>query len=287
MNYWKVKAGSLFKKLLILNFLLASTVSLYPEEKTPPFYNEILKYKIEIKGFVVGSIIMRTIKTNRDHLQINARIDSFEAIRGVYYIHGIFGALWDYKKKRSYVAYEDVYQGDTFQRRAYRYEKNKILVSKHEKKFSEPGLPHSGPLKKNSKDKYELKDVEYQDLLGVFYTLRSSGKKPAIGDIAEYKVLPAGVKKVLMTKIVDIKKINVPAFKGKKEVFHVKTGLRNPDSAGKKEAQGGAIFIQTTSPVDMYITNDENQVPVKIWTDIPFLGRAFVILESYAQPKRK
>ena len=282
----KTAIASSFKKLLVVMLFAANSNSLFPEENYPPFYNEILKYNIEIKGFTVGTVLMKTMKTAGGLLQINAKIDSFEAIRGFYYVHGVIGALWDYKNQRSYIAYEDVYQGDTFQRRAYRYDKDKIVVSKHEKQFSEAGYPHTGPLKKNKKAKYIIKSTEYQDLLGIFYTMRSSGKRPVRGRVDEYKVLPSGVKKIMVTQVADIKRVDVPAFGGRKEIFHVKSGLRNPEKKGskkKKKAEGGAIFIRTTSPVDMYITNDENQVPVLMWTDIPFFGRVYIVLESYTQ----
>ncbi len=267
-------------RVAFLSLFLLLPTFLYPKE-LPGFFNEIVKYNIELKGFVVGSVLMRTIVANDHLLQINASVDSFEAIKGIYYIKGTFGALWNYQTRSSYVAYEDVFQGLDYQRRAYRFESDQIFVSKLEKTFSEAGYPHSGPIQKTESKEYYLKLTDYHDLLGVFYWMRTSGQVPKVGDVNEIKVLPAGTKKIMVMKIMDKLTIDVPALGGKKKVFHVRTGLRGIN----EKVEGGDMFFTTSSTIDLYITDDEDFIPVKMWTQVPILGQVDIILASYTQPK--
>lgn len=265
----------------IIGGVLYSPLYSKGSKEAPGFYNEALKYNIELKGFVVGSVLMRTITANERHLQINASVESFDAIKGVYYIKGTFGALWNYNTRSSYVAYEDVYQGFDYQRRAYRFEGDQVFVSKLEKTFSEAGHPHTGPIKKSEAKEYYLQLTDYHDLLGVFYWMRTSGKLPNVGDVTEIKVLPSGVKKIMVMKVIDKKTIDVPALGGSKRVFHVRTGLKGVD----EKVEGGDIFFTTTSIIDLYITEDENFIPVKMWTSVPVLGQVDIVLAEYAQPR--
>jgi hypothetical protein len=76
------------------------------------------------------------------------------------------------------------------------------------------------------------------------------------------------------------KRTDVPFF-GAREIIHVKSALADE---GKGKPPQGNIFFNTQSQIEMWITADESFVPVKIWTEIPYLGTAYILLENYSQP---
>jgi len=254
------------------------------EKPVPGLYNEILKFSIEVKGISMGSIIMRTVKTGPKYLQINANVESFDSLKGIYYVAGNFGAMWDYQKRKSYMAFEDVYDGYSYHRRAYRFQDdNKILVNLRESRFSDAGYPHSEkPTIDNTKE-YFIDNDDYQDLIGVFFFLRTSGMHPKPGDVYRLKVLPAGVKQIMIVQVVDVNEMNVPALGGKRKVVHVKSGLANPD----QKSSGGNIFFNVRSPLDMYFTDDEDSIPLRISAKLPIIQTADVVLTDYKQIKKK
>ena len=269
-----MKTLKTFQKILTICVAFGFTASTYA---VPDFKSEIIKYKIQLKGFTVGSVLMRTLKVQKNRFQIIARVSSFKAIKKVYFVQGSFGAIWNYKTKKSYLAWEDIYQGTSYQRRSYRFDAKRVFVSKHEKTFSEAGFPHNGPLKKNKKKDYYINETKYQDLLGVFYQLRSQPKPPKKGDVFKLPVLPAGTKKIMYIQILGRKTVNVPALGGKRRVFHVRTGLLNEN----QKMAGGDIFIVTQSPIDMYITDDMEYIPVLMWTTVPIVGKVYINLSEY------
>jgi len=277
-----------FKWLIFLAgiFTLTDISNVYPEKdtSTPAFYNEILKFSIDVKGISMGSILMRTVKTGKGFLQINAKVETFESLKGIYYIGGNFGAMWNYNLRKSYMAFEDVYDGYMYMRRAYRFQNdNRVFVNKREAKFQEAGLPHSSKPEYDDTEEYYIEGTEYQDLLGVFYTLRSSGVRPKAGEVYKLNVLPAGVKKVMIIQVVGKDVLNVPALGGKTNVIHVKSGLASPD----QKPSGGNIFFNVKSEIDMYFTDDENAIPVLMSAKVPIIQKADVILTEYQQTGKK
>jgi|GEM_PF-1905319 len=267
-------------KIVALSLIPIFFSGIYPADKPKPaFYNEILKFSIEVKGISVGSILMKTQESGKDFLQINTKVETFEILKRIYYIGGDFGAMWNYKSRRSYLAYEDIYQGYDYQRRAYKFQGNKVRVNKREVKYSEAGLPHDGKPEHDESSEYFIDTVEYQDLFGVFYTLRSSGVRPKAGETYKMSVLPAGVKKVMVIQVVGKEVMNVPALGGKIDVIHVRSGLTSPD----QKVEGGNIFFNVKSEVDMYFTDDENAIPVMISARVPVIKRADVVLVDYQQ----
>lgn len=279
-----MKARRIIFALFCLLSLLTYSYSQAKGQKEPSFFNEVMKFSIEIKGISVGSILMRTIKTGNGYLQINAKIESFDSIKGLYYMAGDLGALWDYNKKKSYIAFEDIYDGYSYLRRAYRFQKdNRVYVNKKEVKFAEAGWPHKGDPQSEKTSEYYINTAEYQDLLGVFYTLRSSGIHPKVGEVYRLKVLPAGVKKIMIIKVIDRLEMDVPVLGGKKMVIHVKSGLANP---GQKPG-GGDIFFKVQSPLDFIFTDDEDAIPVKMWAKVPIIQQADIVLKNYKQLYKK
>jgi len=253
------------------------------EQKVPDFFNEVMKFRIDMKGFQIGSILMRTKVANDNHIQINASIYSFKSIQGLYYVRGTFGAVWNYKSRRSYLAWEDVYQGYQYQQRSYKFLYNKVDIKKREKEFSEAGYPHSGKIKRDkTKEKtLAVKGYEYNDLLGAFYYMRTGGKSPEIGSVTKLKVLPAGQKKIMYIKVIEKTTMYVKSLKEKRSVFHIRTGIIDE----KEKMGGGDIFISTDTPVDIFITDDEDFIPVLMYTKVPVLGKVEVILDEYQQVK--
>lgn len=257
--------------------MLAAAGSVSAADK--PFYNETMGFTVTVRGTAVGNVYLKSEQKSNGYLYIDARVLPHKIFKSVYYVQGRFGAKWNYKSQRSYIAYEDIYQGPTYQRRSFKFSGNRVLVKKLEKKFSESGYPHSGKLKDYENKKYWVTATGYSDLLGAFYKMRSQGKSPRIGQVQKLKVLPAGQKRYLIIKVLNKKTINVPALGGKKRVMYVKSGLLNPD----KSTSGGDIFLKTKSPIYMYITDDENYIPVKIWTKVPVIGTAYLNLTNYSQ----
>ncbi|MES0488530.1 MAG: DUF3108 domain-containing protein [Leptospirales bacterium] len=275
------------KKTVLKYLIIAMAVTfsgsgvISQEQANPKFFNEVMKYRIDTKGFQIGSILMRTKVANDDHIQINASVYSFKSIQGLYYVRGTFGAVWNFKSRRSYLAWEDVYQGYEYQQRSYKFSYNNITLKKREKKFSEAGYPHKGKIKKDKtiSKKLKVKGYEYNDLLGAFYYMRTGGKSPEVGTVTKLKVLPAGKKKIMYIKVLEKTTMYVKALNEKRAVFHVRTGIIDE----KDRLGGGDIFIATEAPVDIYITDDEDFIPVLMTTNVPVLGKVEVILDEYEQ----
>lgn len=267
-------------KTTIIFAILGSFTGFYAQE-IKPFFNETMGFNITWKGMYVGRVTMKTARDKGTRLKMVAKVVPTNRINGIYYVQGSFGAIWDYATKRSVFAYEEAYQGDMYQKRSYRFRGNNVYVNKHEIRFSEFSYPHNGPIKSDNKDKYSMVLNGYKDLLGAFYSVRTLPRTPKKGEIMKIKVLPAGTRKILILKVLNIKKVKVPIF-GVKEVLHVKTALADPKT--KKIGSGGSLFFNTRSQIEMYITNDKNYVPVKIWTSLPLMGTAYVNMVSYSQP---
>ena len=66
-------------------------------------------------------------------------------------------------------------------------------MDKNEKKFHEHSYPHSASLKGEWKENYDVSTKGgYQDLLGAFYYVRSTGRIPKVGDWLTRTVAAAG-----------------------------------------------------------------------------------------------
>jgi hypothetical protein len=266
--------------ILILPRSFYDNSILSADKPVPGFYNEVMKFSINVKGLSVGDILMRTAKTGDKYLQINAQVDTFDTMKSFYYISGKFGAMWDFKNKKSYMAYEDIYDGYTYVRRAYRYQDdNRVFVNKREVRFQEAGLPHNKKPKRDKSSQYYIDSIEFQDLLGVFYTLRSSGIIPKPGETYKAQILPAGVKKLLVIEVLGTLEKHVEALGGKRKLIHVKTGI----ASARKKPEGGNIFFNVSSALEMYFTADDDTIPVQIWAKVPLIQRADVVLTDYKQ----
>jgi hypothetical protein len=157
-----------------------------------------------------------------------------------------------------------------------------VSVEKNEKRFHEMSYPHSEPVKSQSNETYDVSTSGgYQDLLGAFYYVRSTGKVPKVGEVLRVPVLPAGSRRTLVLKVLAREKRSDVPFFGTREIIHVKSALADE---GKGKPPQGNIFFNTQSQIEMWITADENFVPVKIWTEVPYLGTAYILLENYSQP---
>lgn len=261
-------------------FAISFTAGIAAQNRKP-FYTETMNYRIEWKGIRAGDVTMRS-RVEGNFITINARVTSLPVMHGIYYVQGVFAAKWNFVRRTSAIAYEEAYQGDTYQRRKYRFLGGSVRVEKHEKRFHELSYPHSEPPKSQSNETYTVSSAGgYQDLLGAFYYVRSTGKVPKVGDVLRVPVLPAGSRRTLVLKVLAREqRSDVPYF-GQREIFHVKSALADE---GKGKPPQGNIFFNTQSQIDMWITADEHFVPVKIWTEVPYLGTAYILLENYSQP---
>ena len=255
---------------------------LFSQTPVTAFFNEKLEYEVQWKGFTVGYINMVSQKESDTLIAVNAAIDSFSKLKYFFYIGGTIGAHWNYKSRSSYTAFEDVYQGYTYQKRNYTYDAKKVHVKKIEKVFTEASYPHKSMLQKYVEKEEDLPFPEYQDLLGVFYALRS-GPMPKVGDIIKLKALPAGVRKVIIIEVLGKKEVFSAGLNKTLQVYHVKSALG--DFRSERKESGGDVFFATQSPIEMYIADDGSGIPVKMWTIIPYLGRLDIVLKSYTQGK--
>ena len=261
--------------------LFCATCALVAQGR-PGFYSETMNFRIEWKGIRAGDVTMRSRPEGNNAITINARVNSLPVMHGIYYVQGIFAAKWNYASRSPVIAFEEAYQGDTYQRRKFRFTGRNVKVEKQEKRFHELSFPHSDPVKSQSNETYDVSTSGgYQDLLGAFYYVRSTGKIPKVGEVLRVPVLPAGSRRTLILKVLAREQRNDVPFFGSREVFHVKSALADE---GKGKQPDGNIFFNTKSQIDMWISADENFVPVKIWTEIPFLGTAYILLENYSQP---
>lgn len=263
--------------------LMVCAVSALSAQKLPNFYNETMNYRIEWKGIRAGDVTMMTRTEGDKFIKINARVNSLAAVHGIYYVEGTFAAKWNHVTKTPVIAYERAYQGDAFQERKFRFGNGKVSIEKNEKKFQEHSYPHTTQLKGEWHEKYDVSTKGgYQDLLGAFYMVRSTGRVPRVGEVLRVPVLPAGARRSLVLKVLSRETRNDVPFFGTREVFHVRSAL--VDDANNKTAAGSNMFFNTQTQIDMWITADADFVPVRIWTDVPYLGTAFILLENYTQP---
>lgn len=266
--------------ILALSAILASTVG---AQNLPKFYNETMGFRIEWKGIRAGDVTMRARTDGDKYITVNARVNSLPAVHGIYYVQGSFATKWNHAVKLPVIAYEESYQGDAYQRRKYRFGNGKVNVDKNEKKFHEHSFPHSANLKGEWKENYDQPTKGgYQDLLGAFYYVRSTGRIPNVGEVLRIPVLPAGARRTLVLKVLGREVRNDVPFFGTREIFHVRSAL--VDEANNKTQHGSNMFFDTKTNIEMWITADADFVPVKIWTDVPYLGTAYILLENYSQP---
>lgn len=264
--------------LLLPLALFFSSLSAAPMQ---PFYNETMNFRIEWKGIRAGDVTLRSRTEGANHITINARVNSLPVMHRIYYVQGSFAAKWNFANRTPVIAFEEAYQGDTYQRRKYRFSGRNVKVEKLEKTFHELSYPHSEPPKSQSNETYDVSSSGgYQDLLGAFYYVRSTGRVPKVGEVLRVPVLPAGSRRTLILKVLARKKMDVPFF-GQREIIHVKSALA---AEGKGKKNDGNLFFNTKSQIDMWITADQDFVPVKIWTTVPYLGTAYILLENYSQP---
>jgi len=252
-------------------------------QSLPKFFNETMNFRIEWNGIRAGDVTMRTRTDGDKHIAVNARVNSLQAVHGIYYVQGSFATRWNHVSKSPVIAYEEAFQGDAYQRRKFRFGNGTVAVEKNEKKFQEHSYPHSPTLKGEWKENYNVSTKGgYQDLLGAFYYVRSTGRVPKVGEVLRIPVLPAGSRRGLILKVLAREVRNDVPFFGSREIIHVRSIL--VDDANNKTQSGSNLFFDTKSQIEMWITADADFVPVKIWTDVPYLGRAYILLEGYSQP---
>ncbi|HRP68848.1 MAG TPA: DUF3108 domain-containing protein [Turneriella sp.] len=280
------------RKIFIVSILLlfsaqhfAAPKKTKAAEKGVPlkFYNETMNFRIIWKGIAAGDVTLRSRIDDDQFININSRVNSLQSVRGIYYVQGVFASKWNFVTRSPVIAFEEAYQGDSYQRRKFRFIGNEAQVEKHEKKFHEHSYPHSEPPKGDWSDKYSVSTKGgYQDLLGAFYYVRSTGRVPRVGEVMRVPVLPAGSRRSLILKVLGREKRKDVPFFGTREIIHVRSALA--DDAKNKTGKGSNIFFNTKSQIDMWITADEDFVPVKLWTEVPYLGTAYILLENYSQP---
>ncbi len=252
-------------------------------QKLPNFYNETMNFRIEWKGIRAGDVTMRTRTEGDKHITVNARVNSLQTVHGIYYVQGAFATKWNHVSRVPVIAFEESYQGDAYQRRKFRFGNGKVNVDKNEKKFQEHSYPHSSVLKGEWKENYDVSTKGgYQDLLGAFYYVRSTGRVPRVGEVLRVPVLPAGARRSLVLKVLGRETRSDVPFFGTREIIHVRSAL--VDDVNNKTQAGSNMFFNTQTQIEMWITADADFVPVKIWTDVPYLGTAYILLENYTQP---
>lgn len=282
------KQNKFFKVFLFTVTLLffVGVSSLWAAGKKRPIYNEALNFKVTWKGITIGSVDMKSKTISGNRLTVLAKVASFKAIQGIYYVGGSFGSIWNYSTQLPIYAYEEMYQGDTYQKRSYRFSKSgNVKIRKKEIRFAEHGYPHTGTYKSDTDESYEQNSPNFQDLLGSFYFVRSTGEVPHVGETRKVLILPAGSEKYLLLEVLEQKKVKVAALgsESEKEVFHVRTALRNKGEVDELDEKGGDLFFNTTSEFHMFITADEDFIPVLMWTSLPVIGRVYLRLDAYKQ----
>ncbi len=272
---------SVFRWALAL-LIPAFAVQALGAQSLPKFYNETMNFRIEWKGIRAGDVTMRTRTEGDKHITINARVNSLAAVHGIYYVQGVFASKWNHVSRTPVIAFEEAYQGDAYQRRKFRFSNGKVNVDKDEKKFYEHSYPHSPNLKGTWKENYDVSTKGgFQDLLGAFYLVRSTGRVPRVGETLKIPVLPAGTRRSLVLKVLGREVRNDVPFFGTREIFHVRSMLVDDVN---KTSMGSNMFFNTETQIEMWITADADFVPVKLWTDVPYLGTAYILLENYTQP---
>lgn len=272
---------SVFRWAIAL-FITALAVPALVAQNLPKFYNETMNFRIEWKGIRAGDVTMRTRTEGDKHITINARVNSLAAVHGIYYVQGVFASKWNHVTRTPVIAFEEAYQGDAYQRRKFRFSSGKVNVDKDEKKFYEHSYPHSPTPKGTWKENYDVSTKGgFQDLLGAFYLVRSTGRVPRVGETLKIPVLPAGTRRSLVLKVLGREVRNDVPFFGTREIFHVRSTLVDDVN---KTSMGSNMFFNTETQIEMWITADADFVPVKLWTDVPYLGTAYILLENYTQP---
>ncbi len=272
-----------FSPALAMLVALLAGASALQAQKLPNFYNETMNFRIEWKGIRAGDVTMRTRTEGDKHITVNARVNSLQTVHSIYYVQGAFATKWNHVARLPVIAFEEAYQGDAYQRRKFRFGKDTVNVDKNEKKFQEHSYPHSAALKGEWKENYDVSTKGgYQDLLGAFYLVRSTGRVPKVGEVLRVPVLPAGARRSLVLKVLGRETRNDVPFFGTREIIHVRSML--VDDVNNKTQAGSNMFFNTQSQIEMWITADADFVPVKIWTDVPYLGIAYILLENYSQP---
>ena len=263
---------------LVAIILFALTQGPATASDIKPFYNESMTYHVSWKGITVGRVSLSTKVKSDTLIRAHARVSTFGALKPFYYIAGSVGSEWNYKERKSFRAFESVYQGKKFQKRFYYFRGGRIKVKKQEKDFREYGYPHTAPTKVGNEQRW-VRAPGYHDLIGAFYWLRTSNIALKAGKTVRLPVLPADSKKYLILKILKRKKVKT--FFGPKYVYHVRSGISNKKNVSV--GSGGDMLIKTKSPIDMYITDDENKVMVKGWTKVEVAGKVQVNLVKYKQ----
>lgn len=271
------------RKICVPVLLALLTAGTTYAQALPKFFNETMGFRIEWKGVRAGDVTMRTRTEGDKYITINARVNSLPLVHGIYYVQGAFASKWNHAVKLPVIAFEESYQGDAYQRRKFRFGNGKVNVDKNEKKFHEHSYPHSANLKGEWKENYDTwTKGGYQDLLGAFYFVRSTGRIPTVGEVLRVPVLPAGAHRTLVLKVLGRETRNDVPFFGTREIIHVRSVL--VDDANNKTQSGSNMFFDTKTNIEMWITADADFVPVKIWTEVPYLGTAYILLENYSQP---
>jgi hypothetical protein len=234
-------------------------------------------------GITIGYISMVThLDEKLGLVKSHVSVSPLPFVKKIYYVGGFFGSHWDYQKRKSHFAYEEVYQGKSYRKRSFHFQNNSFIFSNQEKKFAEFSLPHKITEKKEINNKL-IHAAGYQDLLGAFYAVRSQPTTPALGDEKKIRVLPAGNLRQLILKVNRKNEEMVPFF-GWKKILHVEAELKNPFQKNAATKVEEDLFFNTKSHIFMWITDDNNFVPVKIWTKVPYFGNFYLYLIHYSQP---
>ena len=270
-------------RIFLIYFFFALFVEIIQAKDKPlRIFNETYEFQIRWGFLHVGNVKMKTqTKKNSPLLKIHAQVTPFEKLKYVYYIEGNFGGLWNYVTSKPFAAFEEIYQGKKYQKRYFRFKDKKAFLKITEKKFSEHRFPHKGP-SRITKDKESHIDAQgYQDLLGAFYYIRTLKNKPKKNDVFRIKVLPAGSRKILILKVLNVFTSKEVPFFGTRKIMHIKSALASPDS--NKTEKGGNLFLNTKSQINMWITYDDDYVPVKIWSSLEYIGELQILLNDYRQ----
>ncbi len=259
--------------LFLLHHTFAHTLSINSD------FQESMTYRIKWMGMVVGRIHLSSeVNAEQGLLQANAKVDSFSYLQKIYYIGGFFGTHWNYKTRQSHYAYEEIYQGPQYFKRTFQFYRGNVFVENRKIAFDESSWPHNSSKQTiKYKKQYTLPAPGYLDLLGSFYYIRTAGKTPVPGSVEILHVLPAGKKESLILQVLGQEETSSAAF-GNTECIKVKTALQNPKHAG-----GGDLFFKTKSHILMWISYDENYIPVKIQTSVDYLGTVYIELEKYSR----
>lgn len=246
-----------------------------------PFQNrEMYSYKIKWKFMTVGYAKSRSAVDKKNGLiKGHTSVTSLNFFKKIYFIGGYFGSHWNYKARKPYYAYEELYHGKKYEKRSYYYRGKTVRVRKLEKRFDERSYPHDGPVKTI---KNELKNIYapgFSDLMGSFYLMRMTGYSPRVGEVRKIKVLPAGKKRILILQVLKRQKKKLPFF-GKQWAFLIKAALADPKKRGQI-LKDQDIFFKTKEPIYMWVTDDKKFIPAIMYSKVPYLGNIYINLTNY------